>query len=82
MGSLLQAGYDLVPSQATFFLYPRAPGGDDLAFAQRLAEQGVLVLPSSVFHHRGHFRLALTATDEMLDRALPVLREAVGRRAP
>jgi aspartate aminotransferase len=74
LGHLTEAGYDVVPSQATFFLYPRAPGGDDFAFVSRLTEKGVFVLPSAVFHHQGRFRISLTASDEMLDRALAVLR--------
>ena len=75
VAALREGGYDLVEPEATFFLYPRAPGGDDVAFAERLAARGVLVLPSSVFHHAGHVRLSLTASDAMLDRALPVLIE-------
>jgi aspartate aminotransferase len=75
LAALERAGYDVVPSQGTFFLYPRTPGGDDLAFTERLARRGVLVLPAPVFHHRGHFRIALTARDEALDRALDVLGE-------
>ena len=67
---LTKAGYDVTPSDATFFVYPRAPGGDDMAFVARLAEEGVFVLPSSLFHHAGHFRVSLTATDDMLTRAL------------
>jgi aspartate aminotransferase len=67
-----------VPSQATFFLYPATPG-DDFAFTERLAGRGVLVLPAPVFHHRGHFRLSLTARDDMLDRALSVLAEERAR---
>jgi aspartate aminotransferase len=72
------SGYEFVPSQATFFLYPRAPGGDDLAFCERLAQRGVMVLPASVFHHTGHFRISLTSSDEMLERGLSVLRESRG----
>jgi len=68
------AGYQLVPSQATFFLYPRVPWGqDDFAFTELLAREGVLVLPSSVFHHGGHVRLSLTARDEDVDAALEVM---------
>lgn len=74
------AGYGLVPSDATFFLYPRAPGGDDRAFCEALAEQGVLVMPSSYFHQRGFFRISLTGTDAMVERALSVLAEQ-GRAA-
>jgi aspartate aminotransferase len=81
---LQAAGYQLVPSQATCFLYPQVPWAiDDFAFAELLAEEGVLVLPAAVFHHRGHFRLALTARDADLDRALELMTAiAAQRRAP
>lgn len=71
--ALRDAGYELVAPQATFFLYPRSPDPDDFAFAERLADRGVLVLPSQLFHHVGHFRISLTATDAMLDAALRAL---------
>ena len=73
IAALLDSGYDVVPSQATFFLYPRTPGGDDFCFTERLAQRGVLVLPAEVFHHRGHFRISLTASDDMLRRGLSAL---------
>ena len=81
--ALQRAGYDLVPSQATFFLYPRVPWGlDDFAFAERLAEEGVLVLPAALFHHAGHVRLSLTAGDEALDAALEVMSALMAQGAP
>jgi aspartate aminotransferase len=69
------AGYDVIPSQATFFLYPRSPSPDADAFALRLAQRGVMVLPASVFHDAGRFRIALTGSDAMIDRALGVFAE-------
>lgn len=72
--ALQRAGYELPLPEATFFVYPRAPGGDDFAFAERAAAKGVLVLPSAVFHDSGHFRISLTATDDMIDRSLPILQ--------
>jgi aspartate aminotransferase len=72
---LRDAGYDVVPSQATFFLYPRSPIADADAFAMRLAQRGVMVLPASVFHDDGRFRIALTGSEGMIDRALDVLAE-------
>ncbi|MEL7238599.1 MAG: aminotransferase class I/II-fold pyridoxal phosphate-dependent enzyme, partial [Planctomycetota bacterium] len=69
------AGYELSPSDATFFLYAAAPGGDDFAFTERLAERGTLVLPSSLFHHRGYFRLSVTGSEQMVAQALTALRE-------
>ncbi len=78
---LQAAGYDLVPSQGTFFLYPRVPWGmDDFAFAERLAEDGVLVMPAALFHHRGHFRLSLTARDADVDAALDLLCALAAQR--
>ena len=47
------------------------------AAVEALAERDVLVLPSSVFHHRGHLRISLTGSDEMLERALPVLVDVI-----
>lgn len=75
---LLEAGYDYVEPEGGFFAYVRTPSehADDFAFVEELAGNGVLALPAPVFHHRGYFRLSLTATEEMLERALPVLAEA------
>jgi aspartate aminotransferase len=77
VSELVASGYMLAPSEATFFLYPQAPGLDDFAFVEELSAQGVMVLPSSMFHHSGYFRMSLTATDEMFDRALPVLQASI-----
>jgi aspartate aminotransferase len=71
---LQNAGYDLQPSQATFFLYPRSPIPDDFRFVELLAQRGVLVLPAALFHHSGYFRMALTAPESDIERALHVLK--------
>ena len=74
LDALQSSGYQVIPSQGTFFLYVRSPDEDDFAFAERLAERFVLVLPSSIFHQRGYFRISLTASNEMIERALPVFQ--------
>ncbi len=76
VAGLQDAGYEVLPSQATFFLYPRSPIPDADAFALRLAERGVLVLPASVFHDEGRFRISLTGSDAMIERAIGVMAEA------
>jgi aspartate aminotransferase len=73
--ALGEAGYALTVPEGTFYLWGAAPGGDALRFAGALAERGVHVLPGTVFHRPGHFRISLTATMPMLERALPALRE-------
>lgn len=72
------AGFEVAPGDATLFVYAKAPAGiSDWAFTERLAARGLLVLPAPVFHHEGWFRLALTASEPMLERALDVLEEEV-----
>ena len=44
---------------------------DDEAFSAVLADHGILVLPGSVVEVPGWFRLSLTASDDMVERALP-----------
>ncbi len=44
-----------------------------------LAEEGVVVLPGHVVELPGYFRISLTATDEMVERSLPVFARAIER---
>jgi aspartate aminotransferase len=78
LDALRTAGYDVHTPEATFYLMPRCPIEDDVAFAKRLAREKVLVLPGRAFEMPGWFRISLTGTDEMFDRALPVLERAAG----
>ena len=69
-------GYSVVKADATMFLYVRTPAGrDDFDFITDLAAAGVLALPAPCFHHEGYFRLALTASEPMLQRALTVFSD-------
>ena len=47
---------------------------DDLAFTDRLAELGALVLPGGIVECPGWFRISLTASDEMVERGLEAFR--------
>jgi aspartate aminotransferase len=68
------AGYEVTPADATLFVYVATPAGEeDMDFIRRLAGSGVLALPAPVFHHRGHFRLALTGGAQMLERGISIL---------
>jgi aspartate aminotransferase len=73
---LTAAGYDLRVPEGTFYLWVRSPDADDVAFCRRLADQNVLVLPGTVCEVPGYFRISLTASNDMIDRALPAFRAA------
>jgi aspartate aminotransferase len=70
--ALREAGYELGVPDGTFYLLPRSPLADDWAFVDLLAERDVFILPGAVVELPGYFRISLTASDEMLDRAIPV----------
>jgi aspartate aminotransferase len=71
VSGLRSVGYETTNPEGTFYVMARAPIDDDRAFATRLADHGVLVLPGSVVEVPGWFRISLTASDEMVDRGLP-----------
>jgi aspartate aminotransferase len=72
-------GYELHMPEGTFYLLPRAPLADDLAFIELLAEYGVFCLPGTVVELPGYFRISLTANDDMIERALPGFEAALRR---
>jgi aspartate aminotransferase len=83
LAALREQGYDVHTPEGTFYLFPQSPIPDDVAFAEALAERGVLVIPGAAFEQPGYFRICLTATDAMLDRAIPAFAAAIAEtRAP
>lgn len=77
VASLRELGYGVHVPESTFYLLPRCPVDDDRAFCARLAAGGVVVLPGYVVEQPGYLRLSLTATDEMIERSLPVFAAAM-----
>lgn len=69
--ALRDIGYEVHVPEATFYLLPRSPWADDVAFVDYLAERDILTLPGSVTELPGYFRISLTASDAMIDAALP-----------
>ena len=68
-------GFDVADGGATRFVYTRCPTPDDFAFIKSVADKGVLVMPSTLFHEPGWFRLALNVEQDHLDRALTIIGE-------
>ncbi len=70
VGALRGMGYEATWPQGTFYVMARSPIPDDEAFTRILSEHKVLVLPGTVVEVPGWFRLSLTASDPMVDRAI------------
>ena len=73
---LLRIGYECVKPQGAFYVFPRSPIDDDVAFVRLLAEEGVLTVPGSGFGMPGHIRISLTVEKDTVVRALPGFERA------
>ena len=69
-GQLTGMGYDCFRPQGAFYLFPRAPGGDDLAFVDELQQYNVLTVPGRGFGLEGYFRISFCVEDRVLEGSL------------
>jgi aspartate aminotransferase len=76
---LREAGYRFQQPQGAFYFFPEAPGGDDLAFVNRLKQENILAVPGRGFGRAGYFRLVFCVPEAVIERAAPgFLRAAQG----
>lgn len=76
---LSRLGYDFVRPQGAFYLYPRTPIEDDMAFTRALADELVLVVPGRGFGRGGHVRIAFCTTTDVVERAIPAFGRVLDR---
>lgn len=81
VGALREQGYQVHVPEGTFYLLPKSPGEDDVAFTELLSEHDVFVLPGTICEIPGYFRISLTANEEMIERALPRFAAAMEQAA-
>lgn len=75
--ALSRIGYDLTRPQGTFYLFPKSPVDDDVAFIRTLLGEGILAVPGSGFGRSGYFRLSLTGPRESMLRSFPAFERAL-----
>ena len=65
-------GWKLEASEATFYLWTRAPGGDEVGWVERLMRRGIVATPGSFFGAAGagYVRWALVPTLEQCREAM------------
>ncbi len=74
---LSEAGYEIAKPEGTFYIFPKAPGGDDLAFIQKAKQRRVLIVPGMGFGRAGFFRLSFCVDDRTIERGLDQLVEII-----
>jgi aspartate aminotransferase len=68
---LTKAGHGVLAPEGTFYLWVKWASADSERQWNALADRGVFVMPGSIMNAPGYFRISLTASDEMVERALP-----------
>ena len=76
---LSDLGYSVTKPQGAFYLFPKAPDDDDVAFVQVLQEWNVLAVPGTGFGSPGYFRLSYCMEDRVLEGAMDGLAQAAQR---
>lgn len=73
---LTAIGYEFVEPQGTFYLFVKAPSGDDAADCERLAQYNILTVPGRGFSYPGYFRISYCVPDKVILNALPYFEKA------
>jgi aspartate aminotransferase len=69
--ALTKAGHGVLPPEGTFYLWVQWASGDPERQWNALADRGVFVMPGSIMNAPDYFRISLTASDAMVERAIP-----------
>jgi len=75
--ALSRMGYHAPRPQGSFYVFPKTPLDDDVAFIRRLQAEGILAVPGTGFGRSGYMRLSLTIAKEDIERSLPGFERAL-----
>ena len=75
---LTAMGYQCAKPDGAFYLFVKAPGGDDVAFCERAKrEHNLLVVPGTGFECPGYVRLSYCVSNDMIRRSLPAFKKVI-----
>ena len=72
--ALRGAGHAVLPPEGTFYLWVKWAGDPERQW-NALADRGVFVMPGALMNAPDYFRISLTASDEMVARAVPAFAQ-------
>ena len=73
---LIDAGYEVTWPQGAFYMFPKSPLKDDVAFTEKMLNHKVLIVPGSGFGTAGHFRLSYCVEDSVIKGAISQFQKA------
>ena len=69
-------GYSIVKPQGAFYIFPKSPIEDDLAFVREMQKHNVLVVPGRGFGAPGYFRISYCVDDWVIEGSLKGFKAA------
>jgi aspartate aminotransferase len=73
---LHEMGYSVIKPQGAFYMFPKSPIADDVAFVKELQQRLVLTVPGCGFGSPAYFRVAYCVEDRTLEGSLDGFRQA------
>ncbi|MBI9077588.1 MAG: pyridoxal phosphate-dependent aminotransferase [Desulfatibacillum sp.] len=74
---LKEAGYTFTKPAGAFYLFPKTPTEDDVAFVRALQKERILVVPGRGFGAPGYFRIAFCMDNATITNSLPGFAKAL-----
>jgi aspartate aminotransferase len=68
---LISIGFEVVKPQGAFYLFPKSPIPDDVAFIQAAQKHNILLVPGSGFGQPGYFRIAYCVSKDLIQNSFP-----------
>lgn len=75
MDALLEYGYEMAKPEGAFYLFVKAPNGDDQSFYKKALEKDLLFVPGAAFGCPGYFRLCYCISYDTIVRSLPLFKQ-------
>ena len=76
---LSNAGIEFTMPKGAFYFFPKAPGGDDLAFVDALQNELILAVPGRGFGLPGYIRLSCSVDEKIIARSAEGFAKAAAK---
>ena len=66
---IIELGFEAIKPQGAFYIFPKSPDPNDVAFVKRAQEENILLVPGTGFGGPGHFRISLCCDYETINNS-------------
>lgn len=73
--NLTEMGFQMIKPSGAFYLFPKSPIPDDVAFIKAAQKYNLLLVPGSGFGKPGYFRIAYCINKQIIINSLPAFKK-------